>query len=88
LRSTVHALKRRRSIVWQRYILPHPWSRCSLGKADKKKWDLYSQLPNHYLFCPFAEEILGTLGEDALEFVRNLEDPFALLLAMHEKPLG
>jgi hypothetical protein len=42
------------------------------AKAEKKKRDLYSQLPNQYLFCPFAVETLGTFGEEALQLVHEL----------------
>jgi hypothetical protein len=42
------------------------------AKAEQKKKDLYSNLPNQYLFCPFAVETLGTFGEEALELVSEL----------------
>jgi hypothetical protein len=42
------------------------------AKAEKKKKDLYSNLPNQYLFCPFAVETLGTFGEEALQLVNEL----------------
>jgi hypothetical protein len=42
------------------------------AKAEKKKKDLYSNLPNQYIFCPFAVETLGTFGEEALQLVSEL----------------
>jgi hypothetical protein len=36
------------------------------AKAEKKKRDLYSQLPNQYLFCPFAVETLMAPSERKL----------------------
>jgi hypothetical protein len=40
--------------------------------SEKKKKDLYSNLPSQYLFCPFAVETLGSFGEEALQLVREL----------------
>jgi hypothetical protein len=42
------------------------------AKAEKKKKDLYSNLPNQYIFCPFAVETLGTFGDEALQLVSEL----------------
>jgi hypothetical protein len=33
---------------------------------------LYSNLPNQYIFCPFAVETLGTFGDEALQLVSEL----------------
>ncbi len=41
------------------------------AKADKKKKDLYTLLPNQYQFFPFAVETIGPSGDDA-HFVREL----------------
>jgi hypothetical protein len=41
-------------------------------KAEKKKKDLYSNLPNQYIFCPFAVETLDTFGKEALQLVSEL----------------
>jgi hypothetical protein len=46
--------------------------KAAAAKAEKKKRDLFSQLPNEYLFCLFAVETLGTYGEEALRLVREL----------------
>ena len=42
------------------------------AKAEKRKYEVYSDMPKHYIFCPFAVETLGPLGEDALKLVREL----------------
>jgi hypothetical protein len=47
-------------------------SGAAAAKAEKKKKDLYAELPKQYLFCPFAVETLGSFGEEALQLVREL----------------
>ncbi len=42
------------------------------AKAEQKKKGLYSNLPNYYLFCPFALDTLGTFGEEALQLLIEL----------------
>jgi hypothetical protein len=42
------------------------------GKAEKKKKDLYFNLPSQYLFCPFAVDTLGSFGEEVLQLVSEL----------------
>jgi hypothetical protein len=44
-----------------------------LPKAEKKRKDLYSNLPSQCLFCPFAVETLGSFGEEALQLVKELK---------------
>jgi hypothetical protein len=56
------------------YLLNLPFIRSGAAKVEKKKKHLYAELPNQYLFCPFAVETLGSFGEEALELVRELGD--------------
>jgi hypothetical protein len=41
------------------------------SRAEEEEY-MYSNLPNQYLFCPFAVETLGTFGEEALQLVSEL----------------
>jgi hypothetical protein len=42
------------------------------AKAEKKKRDLYSQLPNQYTLRPFVVETLGSFGYDVLQLLRQV----------------
>jgi hypothetical protein len=41
-------------------------------RSERRKRDVYSELPSQYSFCPFAVETMGTFGEEALKLVRDL----------------
>jgi hypothetical protein len=47
-------------------------SGAAAARAEKKKTDLYAQLPSQYQFVPFAVETLGPIGEAAQKFIREL----------------
>jgi hypothetical protein len=55
--------------------LPHSLTPLeSLQPRRRRRRDLYSQLPSHYLFCPFAVERLFTFSErKPYKLVRELE---------------
>jgi hypothetical protein len=40
--------------------------------AETKKRRHYADIPNAYIFCPFAVETMGTFGEEALSLVKDL----------------
>jgi hypothetical protein len=59
-------------------------------KGEKKKKDLYSNLPSQYIFCPFAIETLGTFGEEILQLVNEIGGRLrnTIQLGMPEKKRG
>ena len=42
------------------------------AKAEKRKHEVYCDLPSQYIFCPFAVETMGSFGKEALRLVREL----------------
>jgi hypothetical protein len=54
------------------YILLTSRTGAAAAKAENKKRDLYSQLPNQYTLRPFVVETLGSLGYDVLQLLRQV----------------